>query len=227
MRVVRGRAGTPVADSEATARLLDEVGETGEPAVRVWAPHRIVAFGRRDANEPGYEAAAAAARDAGFDPVQRSVGGRAVAYDGETTLAFARLVPVEDARTGLDDRYEALTVDVQRALRRLGVPAERGEPADAFCPGQHSLQRDGKLVGIAQRVRSDAAVTSGVCIVRNHAELAAVLDEVYAALDAPFDPDAVGSVERAAGTADPDVVRETLETELAGPDATVEPLRET
>jgi lipoate-protein ligase A len=216
MRVVRGRGEDPAADGEVTARLLDEVGESGEPAVRVWAPHRIVAFGRRDANDSGYDAAASAARERGFEPVTRSVGGRAVAYDGETTLAFARITPVADVRGGLDERYEALTVDVRRALRRLGVPAERGEPSDSFCPGQHSLQRDGKLVGIAQRVRADAAITSGVCIVRNHLELAGVLDAVYGALDAPFDPDSLGSVERAGGTSTTETVRATLETELVG-----------
>ncbi len=214
--MVRGRGENPTVDGEVTARLLDEVGERREPAVRVWAPHRIVAFGRRDANEAGYEAAASAARERGFEPVTRSVGGRAVAYDGETTLAFARITPVEDVRGGLDARYEALTTDVQRALRRLGVPAERGEPTDSFCPGQHSLQRDGKLVGIAQRVRADAAITSGVCIVRNHAELADVLAAVYGALDAPFEPDSLGSIERAGGTSDPETVRATIEAELVG-----------
>ena len=223
--MVRGRGEDPTADGEVTARLLDEVGEHGEPAVRVWAPHRIVAFGRRDANEPGYEAAASAARERGFEPVTRSVGGRAVAYDGGTTLAFARITPVDDVRGGLDDRYEALTVDVRRAIRRLGVPAERGEPSDSFCPGQHSLQRDGKLVGIAQRVRADAAITSGVCIVRHHEELADLLDAVYGALDAPFDPNSLGSIERAGGTSDPETVRATIEAELAGePEPTVERL---
>ncbi len=214
--MVRGRGEDPTADGKVTARLLDEVGDSGEPAVRVWAPHRIVAFGRRDANEAGYETAASAAGERGFEPVTRSVGGRAVAYDGETTLAFARITPVEDIRGGLDARYEALTVDVQRALRRLGVPAERGEPSDSFCPGQHSLQRDGKLVGIAQRVRTDAAITSGVCIVRNHGELADVLSAVYGALDAPFDPDSLGSIGRADGTSDPETVRATIEAELVG-----------
>ena len=99
--VVRDRLPDAVADGDATATLRARVAATERPAVRVWAPGRIVAFGRRDVRSDGYDAAASAARDRGFDPVERSVGGRAVAYDGETTLAFARITPVDDVREGL------------------------------------------------------------------------------------------------------------------------------
>ena len=216
MRVLKGRAGSIERDREVSGDLRAWVGEHREPAVRVWAPHRQVAFGRIDATEPGYEAARAAASDRGFPPVERDVGGRAVAYTGATTLAFARFEPIEDLRKGLDERYERMTVDIRRALRRLGVPAERGEPPGAFCPGQHSLQRDGKLVGIAQRVGRASAVTSGICIVDDHEELADVLGAVYDALEVEFDPDTVGSVARAGGTADVGVARKTIEDVLVG-----------
>jgi lipoate-protein ligase A len=223
MRVLRGRAESIDRDREASEALRAWVAENGEPAVRVWTPYRQVAFGRIDANEDGYEAARKAASDRGFPPVERDVGGRAVAYTGTTTLAFARFEPVADLRKGLDDRYERMTVDVRRALRRLGVPAERGEPPESFCPGEHSLQRDGKLVGIAQRVGRGSAITSGICIVDDHEELADVLAAVYDALDVEFDPESVGSVAKAGGTADPDVVRETIEDVLVGDEeATIE-----
>jgi lipoate-protein ligase A len=216
MRVLRGRAESIDRDREVSEALRAWVGEHREPAVRVWAPYRQVAFGRIDANEPGYDRARAAARDRGFPPVERGVGGRAVAYTGTTTLAFARIEPIEDVRTGLDDRYERTTVDVRGALRRLGVPAERGEPPGSFCPGQHSLQRDGKLVGIAQRIGSGSAITSGICLVDEHEAIAAVLGPVYEALDVAFDPESVGSVAKAGGPGDPGVVRETIEAALVG-----------
>jgi len=216
--VVRGRLEDAVADGDATSALRDRVADAGRPAVRVWAPARIVAFGRRDVRGDGYDAAADAARDRGFEPVERSVGGRAVAYDGETTLAFARFTPVDGVRGGLDDRYEALTRDLERALADLGVDTSRGEPPESFCPGQHSLRvaEGGKLAGLAQRVTQGAAITSGVLVVANHDELAAVLDAVYGALDVPFDPDSVGSVATAGGPSDPDRVREVLEDVLVG-----------
>lgn len=216
MRVFRGRADTIPADREASGRLL-EVAAAGEPAVRVWRPHRQVAFGRRDAALEGYDRARTAARERGFPPIERDVGGRAVAYDGETTLSFARAEPVADLRRGTDERYERLTADLERALADLGVDAARGEPADSFCPGAHSLQvADGKLAGIAQRVRQDAAVVSGVLVVDAADQLAGVLEPVYDALAVPFDPDSVGSVAAAGGPAAPDRVRATLEDALVG-----------
>jgi octanoyl-[GcvH]:protein N-octanoyltransferase len=217
VRVLRGRAGDVDADRARSEAMLDAVAETGEPAVRVWRPHRQVAFGRRDAREEGFAAAAAAARERGFDPVERSVGGRAVAYTG-TTVAFARATPLDDVRTGMDARYGAATADVAAALADLAVDAERGEPDDAFCPGQHSLRAPGggKLVGLAQRVRSGAAVVAGVAIPTDRAELVDVLDAVYGALGLPFTPESVGSVAAAGGDGDPDAVVAAVESRLVG-----------
>jgi octanoyl-[GcvH]:protein N-octanoyltransferase len=219
MRVLRGRAGDVAGDRKVSMTMLDEVAETGEPAVRVWRPHRQVAFGRRDAREDGYDRARAAAADHGLEPVERDVGGRAVAYTG-TTLAFARVEPVEDVREGLDDRYERATADLRRALSALDVDATRGEPENAFCPGTHSLQADGKLAGIAQRVQQGAAVVAGVLVVADHDPIAAVLDDVYTALGVPLDPGAVGSVARAGGDAAGGRVRRAVEDALVGDAAT-------
>jgi lipoate-protein ligase A len=195
--------------------MLEAAGERREPALRVWTPHRQVAFGRRETNEAGYEVARAAARDRGFTPVERSVGGRAVAYTG-STLAFALAVPITDQRSGLNERYERVTDRVRNALWRVGVPARRGEPEGSFCPGRHSLSYRGKLVGIAQRVRSDSALVSGIVVVDDHGEIASVLEPVYNALGAPFDPGSVGSVARAGGRADPDAVAREIESRLVG-----------
>lgn len=211
MRVVRGRADTREADREETRDLMDWTGETGQVGVRVWTPGKHVAFGRRDASREGYEGAVAAAERLGYPTVEREVGGRAVAYT-DPTIAFVRTEPIEDVREGLHSRYERVTGAIQKALWRSGVPAQRGEPDDSFCPGSHSLQFDGKIVGVAQRVRQDAAMISGVCIVSDAREIAAVLDEVYPTLGIPFDPRTVGSVEQAGGRVSG--VREELERAL-------------
>lgn len=211
MRVVRGRADTRDADRSETRDLLNWTGETGEVGVRVWAPGRQVAFGRRDAGRVGYESALAAADRLGFPAVEREVGGQAVAY-ADSTLAFVRTEPVDDVREGLHGRYERVSGAAQKALWRSGVPAQRGEPDDSFCPGSHSLQYDGKIVGVAQRVRQDAAMISGVCVVADRRQIVDVLDEVYPALGLPFDPRTVGSVEDAGGRTS--AVREELERAL-------------
>ncbi|WP_336001682.1 lipoate--protein ligase family protein [Halorientalis halophila] len=216
MRVVRGCGDDAEADRAVTRLLIDHAGTAGEPAVRVWRPHRQVAFGPRDANADGYEAAVEAAGEHGYPVTERRVGGRPVAYTGDT-IAFARIEPVEDERANLEERYAAVRVDVRDALREIGVDAERGEPDDAFCPGNFSLQAaGGKLVGIAQRVTGDAALVAGILVVDGHEEIGAVLDPVYEALDVPFDPDTVGSVERAGGEVDPVAIIMRLEDALVG-----------
>ncbi|MFP8955503.1 lipoyl protein ligase domain-containing protein [Natrialbaceae archaeon A-CW3] len=221
VRVLRGRATTIEGDRAESERLL-EVAAGGERAVRVWAPHRQVAFGRRDVRLEGYERARKRAHEHDFPPVERSVGGRAVAYDGTNALAFARAEPVADFRRGTDERYERLTSDVEGVLEGLGLEPVRDEPADSFCPGAHSISltsTDGslrKVVGIAQRVRSDGALVSGIIVVDAADELAAVLEAVYGALDVPFDPASVGSVADGGGAVDPDRIRNRLEDALVG-----------
>ncbi|WP_137288015.1 lipoyl protein ligase domain-containing protein [Natronorubrum halophilum] len=232
MRVIRGRAKTIDADRDVSRRLLSSAGG-GEPAVRVWTPHRQIAFGRRDRRLEGYDRARELARERGFPPVERGVGGRAVAYDGETTLAFARAEPVADFRRGTGERYERATNAVERALRSLeaGLDPVRGEPEDSFCPGAHSLSlatEDGerrKVVGVAQRVRQDAAVVAGIVLVDRRETLADALEGVYGALEVPFDRESVGTVGSEGGPSDPTVVRSALEDALVGDeraDATVE-----
>ena len=215
MHVIRGRTSSLAINRAVLTDMYTRADREDEQVVRVWRPLRQLSFSRRDANEPGYERASRVAREQGFEPVEREVGGRAVAYTG-STVAFAHCRPVDDPRDGLDERYERATSDVLTALRSLGVPAERGEPADSFCPGVHSLQAEGKLVGIAQRIRHDAALVSGLVVVRDHEDIATVLDLVYDALDVAFDPTSVGSVAKAGGPNDPAVVINKLEDSLVG-----------
>lgn len=217
MRVLRGRAGTVEADRDVTRSLLEDARDEagGVTTVRVWRPHRQVAFGRRDAASDGYERARNLATEHGFPPHERGVGGRAVAYTGDT-VAFARVEPIADPRTGIGERYRRVTTDLHVALGRLGVHARTGEPNGAFCPGSHSLQASGKVVGIAQRVRRGAALTAGIVVTRDHEALAGVLERVYEALGVQFVPDAVGSIARAGANGDPETVVRTVESALVG-----------
>lgn len=227
MYVLRGRGETLAADREATRSFVERTRETGEPGVRVWRPPRNVAFGRRDANRDGYERARDVAVERGYTVAERSVGGHAVAFTG-TTAAFALAEPVKESRSGITDRYDRVTDRVGAALTDLAVDAAAGEPEGAFCPGTHSLSAEGKIVGLAQRVRSDVAVTSGIVVVRDHEAIADVLDPVYSALGVPFERDAVGSVARASGDADPRTVVEAFVERLAGGErGPVETVRET
>jgi lipoate-protein ligase A len=214
MRVVRGTAPTPRADRAATARLLDRVAADGQPRLRVWQPPRHIAFGRRDSAAEGYERARATAQDRGYEPIERSVGGRAVAHTG-TTVAVAHGVSAEQS---IQTRYGEAMERFERVLQSVGVTARRGEPDGAFCPGAHSLQSNGKIVGIAQRVRREAALVAGYVVVRNADEAASaeVLDPIYEALSVPFESDSIGSVEGAGGPGDPERVVDAIESTVRG-----------
>lgn len=217
MRVVRGRGATIEADRALTADLRAHAAEHDEPAVRVWRPQPQVAFGRRDSGAPGYDRARRIARERGYVPVGRSVGGRAVAYQG-STVAFAQAEPVEDPRVGLQNRYQQVTDALEEALEAVGVEtASDGEPDDSFCPGSHSLSvGDGKVIGVAQRVTTEAALVAGVAIPRDRWPIAEVLEEIYDALDVAFDPCTVGSVEAAGGDGDPEALVAAIEDALVG-----------
>jgi len=198
-----------------TRTLVEDARDDGEGTVRAWTPHRQVAFGRRDTHAEGYEAARDAASERGYPPLERRVGGRAVAYTGET-VAFARVTPVDDMRVGIDERYETAERDLLAALDGLGVDARPGEPPDSYCPGSHSLQADGKVIGLAQRVQRGVALTAGICLVAEREAIAEVLDAVYSALEYPFDPASVGTVADAGGPADAERVARAIEDALVG-----------
>jgi len=223
VRVYRGRAAEPVADQSVTVDMLTETAETGVPAVRIWQPHRQVAFGRRDSHADGYAAAKAAAEDRGYQAFVRRVGGRAVAYTGRT-LAIAYAVPIQDVRRGMCERYGDVSRALVDALSDLGAEVTRGEPADAYCAGSHSVsgveggEPTGKLAGVAQRVQSEAAlVAASLTVAEADIEaIRSVLGPVYRALEVPFAPATVGSVATAGGPDDPAVVRRAVEDALVG-----------
>ena len=159
--------------------------------------------------------------DRGFRPIERDVGGRAVAYAGET-IAFAHAIPLDGgdaagsgSRGSIGERYDRAVETVLEALRGLGADVAAGEPASSFCPGDHSVRvaGGGKVSGIAQRVRADAALVAGCVVVSpdDAREIAAVSDAVYDALGVEFDPETVGSVAAAGGPGDPERVARALE----------------
>ncbi len=214
MRVLRGHATDPETDVARTRELVASVAESNRPALRVWTPPPVVAFGRRDSNHEGYDRARATAQAHGYPTLTRTVGGHAVAFTGNT-VAFALVEPIADVRTGIEARYDHTTEAVATALEAVGVPVEQGEPDGAFCPGTHSLSADGKIAGLAQRVHRDVAVVSGILVVRDHDPIAAVLEPVYRALDVAFKRRATGSVANAGGPTDPHRVIEALIDALA------------
>ena len=169
-----------------------ELPETG----RLGRPGRIVTFGRRDAVTPGYPAALAAARMAGYDVVERLAGGRAAAYNGESVNLSRALRDPNPAR-GTQARFAEMAELVRAALATLGVDARVGEIPGEYCPGAFSVNARGKLklAGIGQRLVKGGAHVGCVIVAAGSGGLREVLVPVYDALGIQWDPATAGSVE--------------------------------
>jgi octanoyl-[GcvH]:protein N-octanoyltransferase len=185
----------PELSTEISRTILRRVA-AGElpPTVRIHRPGREVAFGRQDIASPGYEAAADAARAAGFAAVERLAGGRAAVFH-EGTIAIARAYhdPQPPQRTYA--RFEEMAEVIAAALRGLGVDARVGEVPGEYCPGAYSVNARGatKLAGIGQRMIRGGAHMGGVVVASGGSEIAGVLEPVYRALELDWDPSTSGS----------------------------------
>ena len=198
LQLVRGSFPERPALGPALSRAILErvaAGELPETA-RLGRPGRVVAFGKRDTASAGYRRAVAAAREAGYEAVERLAGGRAAVYTAGS-LGFSRAHRDPSPRGATEARFAEMAAVVGEALRRLGVDARVGEVPGEYCPGAFSVNARGhsKLAGIGQRLIAGAAHVGGVLVVNGSAELRRVLEPVYAALELDWEPSTAGSVE--------------------------------
>jgi octanoyl-[GcvH]:protein N-octanoyltransferase len=184
--------------------------------LRIAHPGTTVAFAKRDAVAPGYEAAVRAARERGFEATLRLAGGRAAIFH-EGTMEIGHAVPDDEPRARIHERFERTAGRLARALARLGVDARVGEVAGEYCPGRYSVNARGavKLAGIGQRVVGGGSHTGVVLVIDGEDRINAVLEPVYSELALDWAPAATGSVRAEAPSADWDSVSEALVTEYA------------
>ncbi|QIX28163.1 lipoate--protein ligase family protein [Nocardioides sp. JQ2195] len=216
MDLLRGRVADddPALEMAASHALLRQAsrGEIGA-ALRVFRPTRMVAFGRRDTNRPGFQDAARACREAGFTPVVRASGGRAVACT-PAALVVDHVQRDPASLGGMDARFEDYGAMLAGVLADFGIDARVGEVPGEYCPGAHSINARGtvKLIGTAQRMVRDAWLFSSIVQLDDASVLRPLLAEVYTALEVEFDPASVGAfVEEAPG-----VPLDTLEQAVIG-----------
>ncbi|MEH3076398.1 MAG: hypothetical protein PGN11_06910 [Quadrisphaera sp.] len=188
-------------DDDAARRLalLADVGEGRSPQlVRLLRPAPTAAFSRRDALLPGFAAAQGVAREHGFAPVVRPVGGRMAPYH-QQTLVVDVVGRSDDPRRGMTERFELVADALIEVLEGLGLDARTGELPREYCPGKHSVHVVGaagatKVAGTAQRQTRHAYLVSTLLVVDDAAPLRAVTTDVYAALGLDLDPATVGAV---------------------------------
>jgi octanoyl-[GcvH]:protein N-octanoyltransferase len=183
--------------STAVSRAVLQRVAAGElpPTLRIHRPGDEVAFGRQDVASPNYEAAARAAREAGFAAVERLAGGRAAVFH-HGTIALARAYPDPQPPKRTYARFEEVSGQIANALRSLGVDARVGEIPGEYCPGAYSVNARGeaKLAGIGQRMIRGGAHVGGVIVVSGGRRVAEVLEPVYEALELDWDPGTSGSI---------------------------------
>src|SRR3954453_18516791 len=186
----------PALDAAVSRALLERVasGELPE-TLRLARPARMVAFGKQDALAAGYEEAARAARELGFEAILRLAGGRAAVFH-EHTLELAHALPGEDVRSGVHDRFREAADRIAAALRGLGVDARVGEVPGEYCPGGYSINAGGrsKLAGVGQRLIRGGAHLGAVVVAAGAERVREPLVPVYEALGLEWDPASAGSV---------------------------------
>ncbi|WP_066291741.1 lipoate--protein ligase family protein [Arthrobacter sp. B6] len=212
------------ADLDLALELLGKAkaGRIG-PTIRLYRPVPTVAFGQRDTRLPGFEAAAQACRDRGFEPLVRKAGGRAAAYH-QGTLVVDHIEPHADAIAGSKTRFGFFGELLAEALRAAGVQAAVGEIPGEYCPGEFSVHgadpanptRRIKLVGTAQRVVAGGWLFSSVIVVEDSAPIRAVLTDSYAALGLDWDPATAGAASDLVPGLDVQTVEDALLSTYAG-----------
>jgi lipoate-protein ligase A len=198
VRLVRSAAaGSAALELAVSHALLTRVSRGELPStLRIYRPAPAVAFGKLDTLRPGYPAAVAAARAHGYEPVLRLPGGHAAAYN-DASLAIDVVWALEDPVVGTHDRFAEEGERLAGALRALGVDARVGQVPGEYCPGDYSVNARGrvKLVGTAQRLVRGGALLGASIVVGDGPGIRAVLDDVYAALDLPWDASTAGAVD--------------------------------
>ena len=207
----------PALDTAVSRALMLRVAAGEHPeALRISLPGAIVAFGKRDVVSPGYAGAVRAAREGGFEAIERLAGGRAAVFTDQT-VSFAHAIADPDPRARVFERFDSTAALIARALARLGVDARVGEVEGEYCPGEHSVNARGerKLMGVGQRLVSGGAHVGGVVVVEGAGRVNSVLVPVYGALGLDWRPEVTGAVADEAPGVTWDGVAEAIRAEYA------------
>ncbi len=209
--------GRPVFDTAVTHALLRQVAEGAAPeTVRLYIPDEIVLFSLLDARRPGFSRAQQICQAGGSAAVLRLAGGHAALFHSRC-LAFSWAMPDSGERDSIQKRFQSVSEWLRSGLSQLGVDARIGEVEGEYCPGEFSVNAEGriKLMGVGQRVVRGAAHIGGVIVAGDSQRVKDVLGPVYEALNLAWNPETAGAVEDVVPGIRPADVRNALLDQLS------------
>jgi lipoate-protein ligase A len=216
IRVIRDGFPNHLSLDTAVSRVLLNEASRGEhvETLRLTVPGSSVAFGKHDVVSPGFPAAVAAAKDAGFEPFIRLAGGRAAVFH-DRSVAISWVMPDPSPVAGIRARFSAVAGVLVDAFASLGIDAAIGPVPGEYCPGDFSIHvGKTKVAGIGQRLTRSAAHIGGVVVTGNGEAIRRALIPVYEALELDWDPSTAGALSDTAPGVDPDAVIDAIVSRL-------------
>lgn len=188
--------GRPAYDTAVSHAMLRRVAAGASPeSLRLYQPENVVLFSSLDARRPGFARAVEIATEAGFGTAMRLAGGHVAAFLDQS-MAFAWATRQEAARLHIRPRFQQLANLIVEALSRLGLDARIGEVPGEYCPGEYSVNIEGrvKVMGVGQRVIRDGAHVGGVLTIAQTGPLRNLLIPIHEALELDFRPETAGGI---------------------------------
>jgi lipoate-protein ligase A len=182
-------------DMDRVRELLTALNDGGRGLLRIYRPHPTAAFAPRDTTLPQYGEAAKAMELRGYAPVERRAGGQLAVYDAGA-LVIDLVAPHAEPRQHVIERFRGFSAAIASALNRFSIDARVGEVAGEYCPGDYSVNAEGriKLVGVAQRVGRRAYHLGAVISVQPSEAAKRAVAEAYRIYGFPFAPDTFGAL---------------------------------
>ena len=186
---------TPAEDMMRVRRTLTELGPGSTASLRFYRPLPTAAFSPRDTSHPAHEAVIELLRARGFAPSERGAGGQLAVYD-QSALVIDLVAPHPEPRENTRDRYRLFSGLIASAFAAAGVDARVGEIAGEYCPGDYSVNAEGriKLAGLAQRIGKQGYHMGAVLSIGHSEAARAAVAEAYAMMSIPFESATFGSM---------------------------------
>jgi octanoyl-[GcvH]:protein N-octanoyltransferase len=161
--------------------LCTSVGNsTSNATCRTWVHHNTIVLGIQDTKLPFLEDGVTFLQEQGYQVIVRNSGGLAVVLD-EGVLNVSLILPEAEKSIDIDAGYDAMWQLIQDMFADFNITIEAKEIVGSYCPGSYDLSiNDKKFAGISQRrIRKGIAVQIYLCVDRNGAERASLIQQFY------------------------------------------------